>query len=115
MDERLKRLIARREAAAQERETLLAKRKAIVDLAEEEVRQDLSDEEAAEFRKVTADIALKDAEIKNYDERIKELSEENERSKTLTAGAAAVRRAQSKLERVRIFDIDERRAMWRAL
>jgi HK97 family phage major capsid protein len=100
MDERLKRLIARREAAATERETLLAKRKAIVDLAEEEVRADLSDEEDAEFRKFTADIALKDAEIKNYDERIKELSEEIERSKALTAGAAAVRRAASKLEAV---------------
>src|SRR5580765_6874058 len=73
MDERLKRLIARREAAAEEREKILAKRKAIVDLAEEESRQDLSDEEDGECRKFTAAVALKDTEIKGYDERIKEL------------------------------------------
>jgi HK97 family phage major capsid protein len=100
MDERLKRLIARRATAAEEREALLAQRKAIVDLAEEEVRSDLTDEEDAEFRKFTAEIALKDTEIKNYDERIKELSDEVERAKQVTAGAAAVRRAQSKLEAV---------------
>ena len=100
MDERLKRLIARREAAAEERETLLAKRKAIVDLAEEEARQDLSDEEDAEFRKFTADVALKDTEIKGYDERIKELSDEIERDAAVTAGAQAVRRAQSRVQSV---------------
>src|SRR5690606_6159128 len=45
MDERLTRLIARRAAAAEERETLLSKRKAILDVAEEEARQDLTSEE----------------------------------------------------------------------
>lgn len=108
MDERLKRLIARREAAATERETLLAKRKAILDLAAEEVRDDLSDEEDTEFRGFTAEIAKKDAEIKNYDERITELAEEIERSKALTAGATAVRQAQTKLEAVNEYKMYER-------
>lgn len=100
MNERLKRLIARREKAAEEREKLFAQRKAIVDLAEEEVRQELSEEEDAEFRKLTADIALKDTEIKGYDERVKELSEEEERQATITAGATAARKAQARLEKV---------------
>jgi HK97 family phage major capsid protein len=98
MDERLKRLIARREAAAEAREQLLATRKAIVDLAEEEVREDLSEEEDTEFRKITADVALKDTEIRSYDERITELSDEMERDSQVTAGAAAVRRAQARVQ-----------------
>ncbi|WP_163571046.1 hypothetical protein [Fodinicola feengrottensis] len=72
MDERLKRLIARRETAHTERETLLAQRKAIVDVAGEEAREDLSAEEEAEFRALAASIKLKDAEIRSYDERITE-------------------------------------------
>lgn len=96
MDERLKRLIARREQAAEEREKLLAQRKAIVDVAADEARKDLSEEEDAEFRKLTADVKAKDAEIRNYDERITELSEEQQREKEITAGAAAVRRAQAR-------------------
>jgi len=95
MDERLKRLIKRRETAATERETLLAQRKAIVDLAEEEVREDLSTEEDAEFRKLTKSLKDKDGEIRSYDERITELSEEAEREVQLTAGALAVRKAES--------------------
>jgi len=98
MDERLKRLIARRGQAAEEREKFFAQRKAIVDLAEEEARQDLSDEEDAEFRKLTSDLKTKDTELKNYDERIQELSEEAEREAQITAGAAAVRRAQARAE-----------------
>ena len=54
MDERLKRLIARREQAARAREDILAKRKAITDLAEEEAREDLLPEEDSEFRELTA-------------------------------------------------------------
>ena len=47
---------------------------------------------------VDAVIKLKDAEIVNYDERIKELSDEIERSAVLTEGAAAVRRAQARVQ-----------------
>lgn len=98
MDERLKRLIARRESAAGERETLLAKRKAIVDLAEEEARDDLSEEEDAEFRSFTEQLKVKDVELRSYDERITELSEEAEREQQLTAGAVAVRKAQARAQ-----------------
>lgn len=100
MDERLKRLIARRAAEAEARETLLSKRKAILDVAEEESRQDLTSEEDAEFRKITADIKLKDSELKSLDDRITELSEEIERDGQITAGAAAVRRAQARVTSV---------------
>ncbi|HEY9375182.1 phage major capsid protein [Streptomyces sp.] len=100
MDERLKRLIARREQAAKDRETLLAKRKAITDLAEEEARDDLLPEEDAEFRELTAQVKAKDEELRSYDERIGELSEEGERSRQVTAGALAVKRAASRAESV---------------
>jgi len=98
MDERLTRLIKRRETAAGERETLLAKRQAIVDLAEEEAREDLLPEEDEEFRTLTKDLKTKDGEIRSYDERITELSEEAEREQQLTAGAAAVRKAQARAQ-----------------
>jgi HK97 family phage major capsid protein len=96
VDERLKRLIARREQAAKDREQLLAQRKAIVDLAEEEAREDLSAEEDAEFRSFTAQVKTKDEEIRAFDQRIQELSEEAERDQQVTDGAQAVRRAQAR-------------------
>jgi HK97 family phage major capsid protein len=100
MDPRLKRLIARREAAAQKREQLLDSRKAIVDIATEEAREDLSTEEDTEFRSLTDEIKLIDTEIKGLDERITELSEEIERDAQVTEGAAAVRRAQARVQSV---------------
>ncbi|MEU6552104.1 phage major capsid protein [Streptomyces sp. NPDC046915] len=100
MNERLQRLIARREQAAKDRETLIAKRKAITDLAEEEARDDLLPEEDAEFRELTAQVKVKDDELTSFDERINELSEEAERSRTVTAGAAAVKRAAARVESV---------------
>lgn len=96
MDERLKRLIARREAVAGEREALLTQRKAIVDIAAEEAREDLSPEEEAEFRALAANVKLKDAEIRSFDERITEMSEELERDKQVTEGALAVRKAAAR-------------------
>lgn len=103
MDERLKRLIARREQAAKERDELFNKRKAIVDLAEEEAR-DLSEEEDTEFRSLTAQIKDKDEEIRRFDERISELTEELERERQITAGAAALRRAQARVTEARTYD-----------
>jgi HK97 family phage major capsid protein len=96
MDERLKRLIARREAGAKDREKLLSQRKAITDLAEEEAREDLLPEEDAEFRELTGQVKVKDEELRNLDERIAELSAEEERSQQVTAGALAVKRAASR-------------------
>jgi len=98
MNEHLQRLIKRREAAAQAREEILAKRKAIMTVMEEEVREDLSPEEDAEFRKLTEDIKLRDAEIGDYDKRIAELSEEIERDAKVTAGAKALRAAQQRVQ-----------------
>jgi len=99
-DERFKRLVARREQTAREREEILAKRKAITDLAEEEAREDLLPEEDAEFREFTAQVKAKDEELRALDERISELSDEAERSRTVTEGAAAVKRARARVETV---------------
>ncbi|MFF9097570.1 phage major capsid protein [Streptomyces sp. NPDC014802] len=100
MDERLKRLIARRDQASKDREQLLASRKAITDLAEEEAREDLLPEEDAEFRELTAQVKAKDEELRQLDERITELTEEEERAQKLTAGALAVKRAQARVQSV---------------
>ncbi|MCQ9178483.1 hypothetical protein KMT30_05450, partial [Streptomyces sp. IBSBF 2953] len=87
MDERFRRLVARREQVAREREDTLAKRKAITDLAEEEAREDLLPEEDAEFRELTGQIKAFDEQLSQLDERIAELSAEAERGATVTAGA----------------------------
>lgn len=99
-DERFRRLVARREQTAREREEILAKRKAITDLAEEEAREDLLPEEDSEFRELTAQVKAKDEELRALDERISELSEEAERGRTITEGAAAVKRAKARVESV---------------
>lgn len=100
MDERLKRLIAKREAVSKEREQKLAARKAIVDVAEGEAREDLLPEEDTEFRVLTAAVKEFDETIKGLDERIQELAEEEQRSAGITEGAAAVRRAQARVQSV---------------
>jgi len=100
MDERFRRLVARREQTAREREDTLAKRKAITDLAEEEAREDLLPEEDAEFRELTGQIKAFDEQLAQLDERIAELSAEAERDATVTAGAAAVKRAKARVTSV---------------
>ncbi|WP_435244949.1 phage major capsid protein [Streptomyces tendae] len=108
MDERLRRLIAKREATAKDREQLLSKRKAITDLAEEEAREDLLPEEDSEFRELTAQVKSKDDDLRQLDERIAELSEEEERSAKLTEGALAVKRAQARVQSVKEGRVYER-------
>ncbi|MFJ9387713.1 phage major capsid protein [Nocardioides sp. NPDC101246] len=100
MDERLKRLIAKREAVSKEREQKLAARKAIVDVAEGEAREDLLPEEDTEFRVLTAAVKEFDETIKGLDERIQELADEEQRSAGITEGAAAVRKAQARVQSV---------------
>ena len=100
MDERFRRLVARREQTAREREDTLAKRKAITDLAEEEAREDLLPEEDTEFRELTGQIKAKDDELRQLDERIAELSDEAERNRTITEGAKAVQRAKARVTSV---------------
>lgn len=100
MDERLKRLIARRNQAAEERKRLLESRKAIADLAAEEAREDLSPEEDAEFRSISEKVKAHDEDIAGLDERIAELTAEAERDAKISEGAAAVRRAQARITAV---------------
>jgi len=99
-DERFRRLVARREQTAREREEILAKRTAITDLAEEEAREDLLPEEDTEFRELTGQIKAKDDELRQLDERIAELSDEAERNRTITEGAKAVQRAKARVTSV---------------
>lgn len=98
MEEMLKRLVARREAAAKDREKLLAQRKAIVDLAESEARDDLNDDEDTEFRSLTDKIKSADEDLSEFDKRITELSEELQRSKSIDESAKRVRDAVRNVE-----------------
>jgi len=101
MEERLKRLIALRAKAADELEKLMAERSAITDLVKEEAREDLSTEEDTEFRVKSAEIAKKQTECEGFDERIKELSEEIERSGRLSENATKVRKAISRVDSIK--------------
>ncbi len=101
MEERLKRLIAMRAQAAEDLSHLNAQRKAITDLAQEEGRADLTVDEDTEFRAKTAEIATKQGECDGLDERIKELSDEIERSGKLDESASAIRRAQARVESIK--------------
>ncbi|MFL5995888.1 MAG: phage major capsid protein [Streptomyces sp.] len=96
-----KRLVAKREQTAKDRGNIIAKRAAITSLADEEHRDYLHPEEDQEFRELTGYIKRLDQDLTRLDERISELSDEAERSATLTAGAAAVKRAASRVESVR--------------
>lgn len=98
MDERMKRLIARREQAAKNRDDLLAKRKAIVDIAEEEARDDLTDEEDVEFRGFTDQVRTVDDELRKLDERISELSDEAQRDSQVSEGSLKIRRAIAQVD-----------------
>lgn len=101
MEERLKRLIALRKTAHDELEKLFAQRKAITDLMTEEAREDFTTEEDQEFRVKTAEIAKKQGEVEAFDERIRELSEEIERSGRLNESAISARKAQARVEAVK--------------
>lgn len=98
-NERLSRLLAMQERSRQERESLVDKRGAIVQTAEDEGREDLTEAEDTEFRAFTTQIAEVDASIKSRDERINELAEEEKREGN---AAAAVRRAALLETQVRV-------------
>jgi HK97 family phage major capsid protein len=99
-NERLLKLTQRREALALERQQRIEERQAILDIAEEEAREELTSEEDARARQLTGDIKLIDQQVISVDERIAELSEEIARDSQLTEGAVAVRRAQSRVSAV---------------
>ncbi len=92
MDEVLKRLMAKSNAAQERREALLTKRTAIVEAAKQEMREELEEAEDAEFRALTEQIKTTDEEIAKLAERMNELAEEEQRSRRT---AAAQQRAKS--------------------
>ncbi len=99
MNERLKRLLAKQTEARKTREELVTKREAIMQHAEDEGREDLDEKEDAEFRGFTGELAALDEEIKNRDERIAELSDEEKRA---SDSARSLRRAEVATSRVSI-------------
>lgn len=78
--EMLTRLTAKQEEARKEKDTLIAQRAAIVQLAEDEAREDLDEKEDTEFRDLTTKIAAIDDDIVARGERIQELADEEKRS-----------------------------------
>lgn len=88
--ERLTRLLGLQEESRKAREALVEKRAAIMQVAEDEGRDDLTDAEDTEFRGFTSEIATVDEAISARDERINELAEEEKRAGN---AAGAVRRA----------------------
>jgi HK97 family phage major capsid protein len=91
MNEVLARLLKRQEEQTNTKNLLLARRAAIVEVAKQDLREDLNEEEDVEFRSLTADIAACDTETEKLAERINELADEE--SRTADANRAS-RKAQ---------------------
>jgi len=92
VDDVLKRLMARLSAAIEERDATMKSRAAIVEVAKQELRDDLNDEEETEFRALTDKVKDTDAEIRSLEERVAELSDEDDRTKR---AASAQRRLKA--------------------
>lgn len=103
MDEMLKRLLGRLGEANKRRDGLVEARKAIVDVAKQEKRDGdtLTEAEESEFRSFTDQIKEADTEIRDLDERITELAEEEKRTQQ---AAAAARRAASVNAQMRVTE-----------
>lgn len=97
MDEVLQRLIIRQTSETKAREELLNKRQAIVEVAKQEAREDLTENEDSEFRTLTEQIKAKDDEIAKLAERIDELAEENKRSLEAAKAAARLKQVETNL------------------
>ena len=78
--EMLTRLVAQQETARSEREVIKEKRAAIVQLAEDEGRDDLNESEDAEFRTLSDELKAADEAIIARDARIAELADEEQRA-----------------------------------
>jgi HK97 family phage major capsid protein len=89
MDEMIKRLMDKLSAANERREATVTARKALLDTAEAEKRDALSEDEDVQFRAKTAAIAAIDVEIAETEARVAEL--EAEKEATVKAQAAAAR------------------------
>lgn len=92
MDDVLKRLMARLTAAIEERESTMKSRAAIVEIAKQELRDDLNEEEETEFRTLTDKVKATDDEIGKLEARVAELSDEDDRTKR---AASAQRRLKA--------------------
>lgn len=82
--EMLSRLIARQDQDRKAREDLNDKRSAIIQLAKDDGRDDLTEDEDTEFRTLSDEIKTVDETIVARDERITELNEEESRAKNAT-------------------------------
>lgn len=96
----LKKLQERRAQAAQELATLTEARKQITDAVVSEERDDLSEEEATEFRAKTAEIKAVGQKIDDLDEQISDLKEEEARAGRLNPQVVDTARAISHVESV---------------
>ena len=85
-NEMLSRLAAKQEEARKSRDTFAEKRAAIVQLADDEARTELNDDEQREFDALTEQIKALDEEVTKRGERIAELDAEEKRA--MSAGAA---------------------------
>jgi HK97 family phage major capsid protein len=88
MDEMIKRLREKLDAADERRAAAVAARKALLDTAEAEKRTDLTEDEATEFRAKTDEIKAVDAEIEEFRTRIAELEAEQARTREAEKRAA---------------------------
>ncbi len=99
MDEVLKRLIKRQEDALAKRSQITEARKAIVEVAKRDGRDDLNEDEDTEFRTKGDELRTVDEEIEKLNERIAEMREEDDRNKR---AADAQRRLASAASHLRV-------------
>ena len=97
MDDVLKRLMARLSTAIEERDAIMKSRAAIVEVAKQELRDDLNEEEETEFRTLTDNVKEKDEEIRKLEERVAELSDEDERTKRAASAQRRVKAVDASL------------------
>lgn len=91
-DEILRRLMARMQQTVDKREQIVKSRAAIVEVAKQELREDLNEEEEVEFRAKTDELKTLDREIDSLNERIAELADEDQRNQR---AASAQRRLKA--------------------
>jgi HK97 family phage major capsid protein len=101
LQETLNRLVTLREETTKLLTDKEHVRNAIVTLAEQEGRKDLTPEETAEFRNFSKEIEALQEKVLGFDERIREQTAELERSGRMEEGAAIVRKATALVQEVR--------------
>lgn len=97
MDEVLKRLMSRLTTTIEQRDNIMKSRAAIVEVAKQELRDDLNEEEDTEFRSLTDQVKDLDEEIRKLEERVAELSDEDERTKRAASAQRRVKAVDASL------------------